>query len=88
MNRPISFKVPLKSWWRFSLRERISLLHLLADPPPPNPTADHIPAPPTQAQQDAKHINDANVLDMVVTLLWKVMLVELMFIFEKKHRFW
>ncbi|KAK8399491.1 hypothetical protein O3P69_003521 [Scylla paramamosain] len=62
---------PLNSWWRFSLRERITLLDLLADPPPPNPTADHIPPPPTQDQMDANHINAANTLDMVVTAIWK-----------------
>ncbi|XP_042232153.1 trafficking protein particle complex subunit 8-like isoform X3 [Homarus americanus] len=66
-----SSQVPLNSWWRFSLRERVSLRDLLTDPPPPKPNADHIPPPPTQAQQDAKHIAAVNSLDMVVTVIWK-----------------
>lgn len=63
-------QIPMSSWWRFTLRERISLPHLLADPPPPNPTADHIPPPPTQTQKDASYIVAADTLDMVVTVLW------------------
>ncbi|XP_064097927.1 trafficking protein particle complex subunit 8-like isoform X2 [Macrobrachium nipponense] len=63
-------KIPLCSWWRFTLRERMKLLDLLADPPPPNPTADHIPPPPTQAQKDARDMIAADTLDMVVTVLW------------------
>lgn len=62
----------MSSWWRFTLRERIKLLELLADPPPPSPTADHIPPPPTQAQKDTEHILSTNSIDMVLTVLWKV----------------
>lgn len=64
-------QVPLNSWWRFSLRERIALLDLLADVPSANPTADHIPPPPTVDQMDTAHILAANTLDMVVTAVWK-----------------
>lgn len=66
-----SCQVPLNSWWRFSLRERINLQDLVADPSPPNPSSEHIPPPPTPTQQDANHIIDANSLDMVVSILWK-----------------
>lgn len=64
-------QIPMSSWWRFTLRERIKLLELLADPPPPSPTADHIPPPPTQAQKDTEHILSTNSIDMVLTVLWK-----------------
>lgn len=66
-----SCQVPLNSWWRFSLRERISLLDLVTDPSPPNPTSEHIPPPPTPTQEEANRIIAANSLDMVVTVLWK-----------------
>ncbi|KAG0708057.1 Trafficking protein particle complex subunit 8 [Chionoecetes opilio] len=62
---------PLNSWWRFSLRERITVRDLLADPLPPNPAADHTPPPPKQDQLDAAHILACNTLDMVVTAVWK-----------------